>query len=249
VKIGLIGDVHGNLPALLAVMRHAEERGVRRTWNVGDFVGYGPHPDEVVSYLRARAELNIVGNYDLNVLNFPAKAEKWRRRKHPLKYLAFRWAYEQLSPANRAFLRGLPSQIRIEAAGLNVLMVHGSPTSVKEHLTPKTPVERLRELARIAQAEVILCGHSHQPFARLVDGVWFVNPGSVGRPDDGDPRAAYAILQLKDKTLAVQHFRVAYDVQSAVAAIRAAHLPEAFAEMLLRGRDLNAILAAEKDKD
>ena len=247
VKVMLIGDVHGNLPALLAVVRHAEQQGVTRIWNVGDFVGYGPYPDEVVSYLRDRAALNITGNYDLNVLNFPAKAEKWRHTKHPLKYLAFRWAYEQLSSANRAFLRALPPEARLKAGKLRVLLVHGSPASDKEHLTVETPVARLRELARMADAEVILCGHSHQQFARQTDGVWFVNPGSVGRPDDGDPRASYAILHLKHGTLAAEHYRVAYDVQATVEALRAAHLPEAFAQMLLQGRDLNAVLAAGQE--
>jgi diadenosine tetraphosphatase ApaH/serine/threonine PP2A family protein phosphatase len=99
----------------------------------------------------------------------------------------------------------------------------------------------------MAKADVIICGHSHQPFAREVDGVWFINTGSVGRPDDGDPRACYAILQIDSKQIQVRHYRVEYDVERAVAAIREHELPEPFAQMTLEGHSLDAVLqGAEK---
>ena len=92
---------------------------------------------------------------------------------------------------------------------------------------------------------MIICGHSHRPFVRQVDGVWFINTGSVGRPDDGDPRACYAILEIDSESIQVQHYRLEYDVERAVAAIRENELPEAFAQMLLQGRDLDTVLAKD----
>jgi putative phosphoesterase len=244
MKVALIGDVHANLPALEAVLAHAHQRGVERIWNVGDFVGYGAFPDEVVRRLGQEHALSIVGNYDLKVLKFKKKQDKWRKSKHPVKFLAFQWAHDHLSRESRKHLRSLPREIRLQAEGLRILLTHGSPASDEEPLTPGTPEEHLRELARMADADVIICGHSHQPFAREVDGVWFINTGSVGRPDDGDPRACYAILQVGPELLQVRHYRVEYDVERAVAAIRERKLPEVFARMTLRGRNLDAVLQA-----
>ena len=243
MKIALIGDVHANLPALEAVLAHAHHQGVEAIWNSGDFLGYGAFPDEVVVRLRAEGALSIIGNYDLKVLKFPKQKEKWGKSKHPQKYLAFQWAYEHLSKENRKYLRSLPEEIRLEVGGKNILLTHGSPASNEEALTPDTPDERLRELAAI-KADVIICGHSHQAFARQVDGTWFINPGSVGRPDDGDPRTAYAILQIGPDLFQVEHFRLKYDVDRAVKAIRENGLPEAFAQMVIRGYDLDTVVGS-----
>lgn len=242
MKVALLGDVHANLPALEAVLAHARERGAQAIWNVGDFVGYGAFPDEVVRRLREEAALSIIGNYDLKALKFKKKAEKWRRTKRSEKWLAFKWAYESLSKRSRKYLRSLPQDIRLELGGKRILLTHGSPASNEEHLTPNTPIERLQELAQMAQAEVVICGHSHIPFVRQVCGVCFINTGSVGRPDDGDPRAAYAILDIGPGLFEVSQFRVEYDVARAVAAIREHNLPEAFAQMMLQGRNLDALL-------
>ncbi len=94
----------------------------------------------------------------------------------------------------------------------------------------------------MAGTDIVVCGHSHQPFARTVANVLFINPGSVGRPDDGDPRACYAILEAVQAELHVQHYRLDYDLDRAVSAIRENKLPEAFSQMILKGHDLDTVL-------
>ena len=242
VKVALIGDVHANLPALEAVLSHAKREGAETIWNVGDFLGYGAFPDEVVRQLHQEEALSIVGNYDLKVLKFKRKQDKWRETKHPLKFLAFQWARDRLSKKSRTYLRALPRDIRLEVGGKRVLLTHGSPASDEEPLTPTTSQARLRELAQIAMADLILCGHSHQPFARQVENVWFINTGSVGRPDDGDPRPCYAVMELGPGGMQLCHHRLEYDVERAAGAIRACGLPEAFVQMTLQGRSLDAVL-------
>jgi diadenosine tetraphosphatase ApaH/serine/threonine PP2A family protein phosphatase len=116
--------------------------------------------------------------------------------------------------------------------------------SNEEPLTPDTPARHLRELAQMAEADVIICGHSHRPFARREGGLWFVNPGRVGRPDDGDPRASYATLQIDQDLLKIDHHRVVYDEGGVAAEVRGTGLPEAFAEMVLQGRSLEALRQA-----
>ncbi|MBN1992633.1 MAG: metallophosphoesterase family protein [Anaerolineae bacterium] len=245
MKIALIGDVHANLPALETVLNHAHQQGSEAIWNIGDWVGYNAFPNQVIQRLRQEHAVSIVGNYDLKVLKFKQKKDKWRHTKRPEKYLAFKWAYQNLSKEHRAYLRSLPQEIRLTVAGWPVLLTHGSPASNNEAITAATPEARLHELAQMAQAEVIICGHSHRPCVRRVDKVWFINTGSVGRPDDGDPRATYAILQLEPDSLQVRHYRLAYDVDKAVEAIRYCGLPAVFGEMLRQGRNLDEVLARQ----
>ncbi len=241
MKAALIGDVHANLPALEAVLRHARQRGAATFWNIGDFIGYNAFPEEVVQRLMQPAVISIAGNYDRKVLKAERKQEKWLKSKAPEKVLSFVWSYQQLSPESRAFLSQLPGERRLEAEGWQVLLVHGSPYSMDEHLLPDTPEERLVELAGMARAQIVVCGHSHRAFVRRAAGVWFINTGSVGRPDDGDPRACYALLDLRPEQLAVVHYRVEYDLQRAVAAIHARGLPEDFAQMIIQGKNLDTI--------
>jgi putative phosphoesterase len=247
MKIALIGDIHANLPALEAVLDHARANGVEENglipsiWNIGDLVGYGPFPDAVIRLVQAQGVLSIYGNYDRKVLQVQKKGLK---TQNPEKRLAFTWADQRLTPACRAYLSSLPEQMRLDVHGWSILLCHGSPESIKEHLTPETPKKRLRELARMACAQVVICGHSHQPFARKIAGTWFVNTGSVGRPDDGDPRACYAILELEPDCLCVAHYRVEYDVERTVQAVRANNLPENFARMFSEGRDLGSLFSS-----
>ncbi len=247
MKIALLGDVHANLPALEAVLAHAHQQKIDAIWNIGDWVGYNAFPNEVIERLQREGAVSIVGNYDLKVLRFKKKREKWRQSKHPQKFLAFQWAYKTLTKKNRRYLRALPQEIVLRFAGASALLTHGSPASNQEALTPFTPEERLRELAAIAEVEIVVCGHSHQPFAREVDGVWFINTGSVGRPDDGDPRPSYAALTLAKRDFHVEHHRLDYDVEWAAAAIRKNNLPEAFAQMLLQGCNLDDLMMASPE--
>lgn len=242
MKIALLGDIHGNLPALEAVLEHAHQQGVQARWNIGDFVGYGAFPEEVVQLIQQENIPSIAGNYDRKVLRFPKKQDKWRLSKRPEKYFAFQWAYENLSENSRQYLQQLPDELRFHIDGYKILLVHGSPASIEEPLTLETPLERLEELAGLAAADLVICGHSHQPFTRQAGTIWFINTGSVGRPDDGDPRAGYAVLNLTQEEIQVQHFRLEYDIQRAAQEARRRGLPETFAQMVLQGYDLDGAL-------
>jgi putative phosphoesterase len=215
MRVALIGDVHANLPALEAVLEHARGQRVDEVWGVGDWVGYGAFPDEVVRSLQQHSVKAIIGNYDLSVLKVEAKRAKWQQVGPPENWQPAAWAYEHLGEGSREYLRSLPPEIRLQVQGRRILLTHGSPASPDESLTADTPLKRLRELAQVAAADVVLVGHAHVPMARKVGGVWFINTGSVGRPKDGDPRACYAILTLGRKRVQVRHYRVDYDRQDA----------------------------------
>ena len=244
MKVALIGDVHANLPALEAVLDDAKARGAEAVWNAGDFVGYGAWPDEVVRRLRDEGAVSILGNYDGKVLRFPCKRDQWRTTKQADKFHAFEWTWEHLSADSRAYLASLATELRRELFGRRVLLTHGSPASESEPITPETPDARLVELARLADADVVVFGHSHRPVRREAGGVLFVGTGSVGRPEGGDPRACYAMMELLGDDLTVTHHRIEYDRARAAAAIRDNGLPEAFAQMTLRGEGYDGVAAA-----
>lgn len=248
MKVALIGDIHANLPALEAVLAHARTQKVNAIWNLGDTVGYGAFPDQVVQLLLQQEALSILGEIDLAVLAFKQKKDKWRRKMTPERYAVLERAYGNLSKKQRKALRVLSQEARLKIAGRRILLTHGSPLSNEEVITAATPLKRLRKLAKAAHADVVLCGHSHRPFKRRVDGVRFLSPGSVGLPDDGDPRASYALLRIGPQRMEVHFFRVEYDVERAAAALIEQGQPE-LAQMVREGRSPEAMLGEEETVD
>ena len=233
VKIAVLSDVHANLQALEKVFEDAEGRGVEIFLNAGDSIGFGPYPNEVVEMLCEKNVLSVVGNYDLEVIEGKAKAKGEKK-------IALEFAKKELAKSCEGYLQSLPHELRLEIAGKKLLMTHGSPRSIEEHIYHDTPVEQLTALADTAKAEVIIVGHSHDQFLNQADGFCFVNPGSVGRPGDGNPQTAYAILSFNPFN--VELIRLDYDIAAAAGALRKKALPESFAQMLLRGVSLEAII-------
>jgi putative phosphoesterase len=248
VKIALLGDIHGNRHALEAVLHDAHCHDVDAVWNLGDSVGYGAAPEEVVKRLRRENAVSIVGNYDEKVLRV-GEGRKRRKDCPPEQALAFRWAYGHLSSSSRRWLDSLPEELRFEVEGRRILLTHGSPADPEEHITAATSARRLAELADIAGADIVITGHSHRPLVRQQNGVLFVNTGSVGRPDDGDPRACYAILELRNNRVKATHYRVRYPARQAAALVRRHGLPEIFAQMILKGISLDRLRQQRPDHE
>ena len=241
VKIAVLSDIHANINALERVIRDAEERGASLFLNAGDSIGFGPCPNEVVELICEKNILSILGNYDVEVIEGKIK-DKGQ------KNLAFQFTKKELAKSCENYLNSLPRERRIEVAGKKLLITHGSPESIEEHIYSNTPVERLKILAETAKADIIILGHTHEQFWRQVNGVSFVNPGSVGRPGDGNPQTAYAILSFNP--FKVELFRLDYDVVATADALRKKQLPQSFAQMLLRGVSLDTVNKEdEKKKD
>jgi putative phosphoesterase len=201
---------------------------------LGDLVGYATYPNEVLERVRQEQIPTIMGNYDDGV-GFERDdcgcayrdPEEKRRGDQSLA-----WTKAHVTDENKAFLRTLPSDIRFDADGRRVLLVHGSPRRINEYLFEDRPLSSFQRLARSSNADIIVYGHTHQPYKKVVDGVLFVNAGSVGKPKDGDWRACYAVLNTAAPD--VEFVRVEYDVRRASDAIRASELPAEFAADLER---------------
>lgn len=148
---------------------------------------------------------------------------------------SLKWTKEHISDENREFLRALPKELRLEVAGRQVLVVHGSPRRLNEYLYEDVSEEYLKELLDESNADILICGHTHKPYHRVVWGRDIVNVGSVGKPKHGNPNAVYTMVNLGE-SVSVEFIEVPYDFEATSQAIEAAGLPGRFAELIRAGK-------------
>ena len=236
MTLAIFSDIHGNLQALDAVLADIRRRQVDRVYCLGDLVGYGASPNEVTERIRTAGIPTIMGNYDDGVgFDREECGCAYREADDRIRgQQSLEWTKAHVTPENKAFLRSLRPEIRLELDGKPILFVHGSPRRMNEYLFEDRPLSSFRRLAASSNADIIVFGHTHKPYTKLVDGVWFINAGSVGKPKDGDWRACYAILDSTAPEPAT-FVRVSYDVGTAAAAIRDSELPHEFAAAIERG--------------
>lgn len=250
MRIGVLSDIHANLPALEVVLDDAGRQRLDAIFCLGDLVGYGAFPNEVVELMRSSGIPTIMGNYDDGVgfdreecgCAYRDPDEKARGQQSLL------WTREHTTETNKAFLRGLTSQIRRDLDGRRGLLVHGSPRRMNEYLFEDRPLSSFRRLGSSSEADLIVFGHTHRPYIKSVDGVTFVNAGAVGKPKDGDWRACYAVLDTAAASL-VEFVRLPYDIGKAMRALREADgLPNEFADDLLQGARLEQLTTGERSQ-
>jgi diadenosine tetraphosphatase ApaH/serine/threonine PP2A family protein phosphatase len=243
VRIAIVSDIHGNRQAFEAVLDAIEASDCEEMWCLGDLVGYGADPDACVDLARRHAAICLAGNHDLGVRG-DLPIEEFSRGAA----LAALWTRETITAETREFLDSLEPSNLEEPVGL----YHASPRDpVWEYVLSPLQAELCLD---VQEHRVCLIGHSHvalsfcreggQPATgqtrgedeelSLQRGEWLVNPGSVGQPRDGDPRAAW--LELDTDGWSAGYRRVEYDIAGAAAAIRAARLPDSLAERLEYGQ-------------
>ncbi len=234
-RIGVITDLHANLPALEATLGEIKEMGVEAIYCGGDLVGYGPHPNEVCRLVEQRAIPTIHGNYDHAIARDLEDCGCAYRdpRDRELGQRSVEWTLEHTRAEAKDFLRGLPFDLRVDLGGRRVRLVHGSPRKVNEYLFEDKPARTFERIAAQADCDVLVFGHTHQPWVHEYGGVLFVNCGSVGKPKDGDPRAAFAVLENAGGELTAEIQRVSYDAEAVADEVAATGLPREYAEKLL----------------
>jgi predicted phosphodiesterase len=239
MRIAVLSDIHSNLVALDAVLAHLGT--VDAIWHLGDVVGYGPEPDAVVERLASLGAVGVRGNHDAAATGGP-EIEYF----NPEARAAMEWTRARITDTTRAWLAALPEQ-RVEG---DVTLVHGSPRDpIWEYVTSLAVA---RAGIAVLTTTLGLHGHTHVPVAfamsdghleviapsdgfavDLGDRVALVNPGSVGQPRDGDPRASYLVLDVEARS--VEWHRVEYDIAAVMTAMRADGLPDRLAERLRHG--------------
>jgi putative phosphoesterase len=225
--MAILGDIHGNLPALDAVLAAIEDAGIETVLNTGDAVVGWPWPNEVVDALRLRGIPSAQGEMDRLAASFLRKNATLRKRLDPNEYAEVEWAYEHLRSENLEFLRDLPRHRSLRAEGIDILLCHGTPAAQTDALDEDDDEEYLLRQREVANAPLVVCGRTHRAFARSVLDTLFVNPGSVGMPVDGAPLARYAVVNTEDEPWSAELLAVEYDLAEARRQRRALGHPEA----------------------
>jgi putative phosphoesterase len=234
-RVAVITDIHANLPALEAALVRLEELGIERVYCGGDLVGYGPHPNEVCARLEELAIPAIYGNYDYAIARDLDDCGCAYVTPHDreIGQLSVEWTLANTGRAAKDFMRELPFDLRFDVGETAVHLVHGSPRKVNEYLFEDKPASLYERLAGAEDADALVFGHTHKPWVHEYGGVLFVNCGSVGKPKDGDPRAAFAVLTATAAGVEATIERVPYDAHAVAAEVRRAGLPGEFADKLL----------------
>ncbi|MBA3471659.1 MAG: metallophosphoesterase family protein [Rubrobacter sp.] len=246
MKYALISDVHSNLPALEAVLADIDGReNAGAVYHLGDLVGYAPWPDETVALLRDWRVPGIAGNYDSTVAtdykHCGCKADSPRGEE--LSHLSYEWTRSHVLPETKRALGELPFRMDLRPMGGHksrpqIILVHGTPTLNTLYWTEDRPDSFCTKMAKAAGAregDLIAFGHTHKPWHREVEGIHFVNTGSVGKPKDGDWRAGYVLVEAAEEIEAVEFARVEYDLERAMEGIAQSELPDEFADQLRAG--------------
>jgi putative phosphoesterase len=234
-SVAVITDIHGNLPALQAALARIDELGIERVFCGGDLVGYGPHPNEVCALIAQRAIPTIYGNYDFAIARDQEDCGCAYVTAHDreLGQRSVEWTLVHTSQDAKDFMRGLPFDLHFALGEVEAHLVHGSPRKVNEYLFEDKPASLYERLAAAESDSVLVFGHTHKPWVHPYGRVLFVNCGSVGKPKDGDPRGAFAVLTPSDGSASVSIERVGYDAAAVAAEVREAGLPGEFADKLL----------------
>ena len=246
MRYALISDIHSNLPALESVLANVDDReNVDTIYHLGDLGGYAPWPNEVVTLLRERGIQGIAGNYDSTVAtdykHCGCRADSPRAEE--LFHESYEWTRSHVAPETKRFLGGLPFRMDLRPRGGHtsrpqITLVHGTPTLNTVYWTEERPDSFCLKMARTAglrEGDLIAFGHTHKPWHRVVEGVHFLNTGSVGKPKDGDWRAGYVLVEAGEEIGAVEFVRLEYDLEQAVVGIRESELSDEFADQLRAG--------------
>lgn len=257
-RVAFISDLHGNLPALRAVLRELHvrgaDRGVDRIVCLGDLVGYGPWPNEVAALIQDREILTIQGNFDRAValdepligVQFPdADTEKLAGR-------VLEWTKGKVHREVKRWLAGLPIILDFKMDNLRAMAFHGGPLEViagfeehgrfgrdilaivaaSDYLRDESAVETMERMADRFEADLYVFGHTHKPLLVEVEGRCFVNVGSAGKPHDGAAGASYAVVDLRDGSPAVEFRCASYDLAELLDGLARSDLPKGLPDRL-----------------
>ncbi len=242
MRIAVLSDIHGNLPALEAVLADVQAQGAPDAyWVLGDLAVFCPWPVETLARLRAlpvgcaaSAVHFLQGNTDRYLVtaqrpvHHVRSPEDWAEMPARLleRETNFLWTVERLPYADYEFLRDLPPRLEMDVPGYGrIVAVHATPTDDETVILPATPDDEIRPHLAGLDARLLLYGHTHCPMDRIVDDVRIVNDGSVGIPLDGDPRPAYALLDFEDDECEVTIRRIVYDHEAVIAELERVEHP------------------------
>ncbi len=238
MKIAVISDVHGNIDALDSVLKDIEDNRADIILSTGDMVGYLPYPNEVVERMQNERILSIQGNHDLVIAGGEALTADMMEGMTTVELQSGGsriYTNNTISDMNRRYLSELPKTLTLTFGEMAVKLVHGSPERIDEYMYDDT--DALQEAAAALDADVLIMGHTHKAYHRMIDGKHFINAGSAGKPKHGNPNGSYVMLEFEGNALSAEIREVAYDYDRLCEAIRREPLiSNALIEAIVEGK-------------
>lgn len=238
IRLGILGDIHGNLEALKVAYSAAKEAQVDRVYHLGDLGGYAPFVNEVVDFLIERGIEGVQGNYDEALGNDKdhcgCKYED--KLQAEMAHLSFEWTKHHISERSKEYMKSLPYRIDFEVEGKKVSIFHATPTKNNLYWYEERPEKFYLLMAQKADADILIYGHTHIPYFKRLENYYFINAGSVGKPKDGDWRTCTCIVEISSENVLVRFIRREYDINTVMKAIVDSGLPEYFAQRLYLGK-------------
>jgi putative phosphoesterase len=207
--LAALGDIHANLAALRAVLAEITDAGIRTVVNTGDCVVGAPWPNEVIDCVCEAKLITVQGLMDRYTAAFQKKRARLRKG-HPEIFEAIAWTHAHLRSEHLEFLARLPKMRTFTLDGIAVVLCHGTTSSQSDALREDDDVNRFRRQRERACAQLVVCGQTHQPFARWIEDTLFVNPGAVGISSDGSGIASYAVIDTEQAPWQTTFRSVAY---------------------------------------
>lgn len=232
MKIAAISDIHGNLYALMKVLEDIDEQKVDKIICLGDLVGYGPHPNEVIALIQRRGFSCLKGNYDASVVD----GDFTFIRNTNINSFSLPWHVNEVRASNKYFLDSLPTSLKFTFNNVNFLFTHGSPNSITEYLFEDK--ENTATIMENLQEDVLVCAHTHIPAFKKFGNKHFINVGSVGKPKIGRPTPSYCIIDIDDNSNVNVTFRyVDYEYKRIVKDCTMLKFPSNLTESYVTGRE------------
>ena len=235
MKIAVISDIHSNIYALNEVLADIKNKNVDMIVCTGDLVGYGTRPNEVIETLRNKKILTIMGNYDDAIGNFKIVCGcDYKDPKDAQKAgLSMQFTSEITTDENKEYLRNLPKEITLTFNNKTIRFVHGSTRLINEYL--KENSKESEEVMKELKEDILVCGHTHIPYAKYYGDKLLVNAGSVGKPKTNNPNANYVIIDIKS-SVKVEIIEVTYNFEQIAKEIEENNvLPNDFARLIREG--------------
>jgi predicted phosphodiesterase len=263
-KLAIISCIHGNMEALETVFDDIRSQGIEKMICLGDLVGYGPYPNEVVRFIERHNIMTVLGCWDEGIANEnPSCGCSYiSEEEGALGALAFQWTKQAVNAKTQKFLKQLPFGVKRDLLCGDTLFVHGSPRNTSEYLMDSTHELILFERAASGDCEILVCGHTHVPFVKEVSGTLkvstkesapgissegasreislspklIINAGSVGEPRHGGKESTYVVLDSGDRSVSIR--AVQYDVNKTVSAMKKKSVPDLLIERMKAAQEL-----------
>lgn len=234
MRIAIISDIHGNLPAFKAVLEDMASRAIDQVICLGDLVDFAPWPNEVINLVRSRKIMTIMGNHDERIaFDLPIiPLAKHSPEETEDRNAAIKHSKTVITPDNKQYLASLPRKVVLQFADTTLYCTHASPESIDEYLYENED-DLLQKRLQDSRADVLIVGHTHLSFIKDITGKKVINAGSVGRSKEPDRKACYLIIDVHPGTpVAAQMIKLDYPVLETINAIHHSSIPDIYADLL-----------------